>query len=27
MFHVDLPIVTQVTSELSSNHCYTTLHS
>jgi len=26
MFHVDLPIATQVTSELSSNHFYTTLH-
>jgi len=27
MFHVDLPIDTQVTSELSPNHCYTTFHS
>jgi len=27
MFHVDLPKDTQVTSELSPNHCYTTFHS
>jgi len=27
MLHVDLPIDTQVTSELSSNHCWTTFHS
>jgi len=27
MFYVDLPIDTQVTSELSSSHCYTTFHS
>jgi len=27
MFHVDLPIDTEVTSELSPNHCYTTVHS
>jgi len=27
MFHVDLPIDAQVTSELSPNHCSTTLHS
>jgi len=27
MFHVDLPIDTQVTSELSLNHWWTTLHS
>jgi len=26
-FYVDLPINTQVTSELSPNHCYTTFHS
>jgi len=27
MFHVDLPIDTQVTSELSPNHCWTTFRS
>jgi len=27
MFHITLPVDTQVTSELSPNHCYTTLHS
>ena len=26
MFHVDLPRGTQVTLELSPNHCYTTIH-
>jgi len=26
MFHVDLPVDTQVTSELSPNHCKTTFH-
>jgi len=27
MFPVDLPLDTQVTSELSRNHCQTTFHS
>jgi len=27
MLHVDLPVDTQVTSELSPNHCWTTFHS
>jgi len=27
MIHVDLPVDTQVTLELSPNHCWTTFHS